>query len=183
MKLIPLKSLISSVLLIACSNQLQAASFIQTSGPNWEVGIGSYAMVIDDDNEREELAGGSALASFIFNDYFAVRGVYYSVKNDSNRSFDLSGYEMNAYMGTGLKSTGFKAYGGFGFYKETLENGNTDEDISGAQLSGGIGYNWSNVALDLTMSARTVGDYADYFDEDDDDVTAVSGLLSVAFRF
>jgi len=183
MNLTSLKTLISGVLLLTCSNQLQAASFIQTSGPNWEVGIGSYAVVIDDDNEREELAGGSALATFIFNDYFAVRGVYYSVKNDSDSSFDLSGFEMNAYMGTGLQDRGFKAYGGLGFYKETLDYRNIDEDISGAQLSGGIGYNWSNVALDFTMSARTVGDYADYFDEDDDDVTAVTGLLSVAFRF
>jgi len=183
MKISIAKVLILSTVLLLTTAQVYATSFLQTSGTNWEIGVGSYAVVIDDNSKREEFGGGSLLATFIFNHHFSIRGQYYSVENDDRDYLDLSGYEVNAYIGVGLQREGFKAYSGVGFYSETLKNRNLDTDVSGAEIAGGIGYNWRHISVDFAISLRTVGDYADYFDEDDDNVTAAAGVLSVAYRF
>jgi hypothetical protein len=175
--------LFSSAFILLISTPAYSASFLQASGKNWEIGVGSYAVIVEKNNEREEFGGGSFFASLIFNDHFSIRGSYYSLENTDRDYLDLSGYEVNAYMGEGLQSTGLKAYAGVGLYSETLTYRSTDNDISGAQISGGIGYNWSNISLDFTVSVRTVGDYADYFDKDEDSVTAAGGSLSIAYRF
>ena len=64
-----------------------------------------------------------------------------------------------------------------------MEADGFDENFSGAQISGGIGYNWQKVSLDFTLAIRTAGDYADMLDEDEDDVVAASGSLNIAYRF
>jgi hypothetical protein len=176
---------ISILFILLFSTQSQASNFIKTNGKNWQVGVGGYAVVVDGYNDRNELSGNSLSVAFVLNDYVAVKGQYYSIDNEESKSynFDLSGYDVNAYFGNNLQSNGFKYYSGIGFYKETLGYSSGDEDIIGAQISGGIGYNWSHVSLDLTLSYRTVGDYADYFDEKDDNVTAMSSSLTVAYRF
>jgi len=176
---------ISILFILLFSAQSQASNFIKTNGKNWQVGVGGYAVVVDGYNDRNELSGNSLSVAFVLNDYVAIKGQYYSMdtEEDKSYSFDLSGYDVNAYFGNNLQSNGFKYYSGIGFYKETLEYSSGDEDIIGAQISGAIGYNWSHVSLDLTLSYRTVGDYADHFDDDDDGVTAMSSSLTVAYRF
>ena len=174
--------LIANVLILFISNQAYSANFIKTNGKNFEIGIGGYAVVIDS-QDRNEFGGNSLSAAFVFNDFVAIRGQYYSVEHDKRDYFDLTGFDVNAYFGKGLQSRGFKIYSGLGFYKETLEYRNITEDITGAQISGGIGYNWPQVSLDLSISIRTVGDYADYFDSNKDDVAAASSSLIIAYRF
>lgn len=88
-----------------------------------------------------------------------------------------------AFYVTGLLSEGFKAYIGSGFYSETLEIGSFDEDFSGAQINGGIGYNWEQVSLELSIGIRSTGDYEGFVDDSGTDVTAVSSALTVSYRF
>jgi len=180
-------TVVASLATLLFSAQAYSTNFINTNKANWEIGIGGYAVVIDEDRSQnqDELGGNSLSATFVFNDFLAIKGQYYSLDNEDDRShkFDLSGYDVNAYFGENLQSKGFKYYMGIGFYKETLEYSSGDEDITGAQISGGIGYNWSHVSLDLTLSYRTVGDYAAFLDEKDDNVTAMSSSLTVAYRF
>jgi hypothetical protein len=176
-------ALIFNILILFISNLAYSANFIKTNGKNFEIGIGGYAVAIDNGQDRNEFGGNSLSAAFVFNDFVAIRGQYYSVEHDKREYFDLTGFDVNAYFGKGLQSRGFKVYSGVGFYKETLEYNNITENITGAQISGVIGYNWSQVSLDLSISLRTVGDYADYFDSNKDGVTAASSSLSIAYRF
>jgi len=174
---------ISILFTLLLSTQSQASNFIKNYGKNWQVGVGGYAVVVDGHNNRNELGGNSLSVAFVLNDYVAVQGQIYSIDNDESYNFDISGYDINAYFGNNLHNNGFKYYSGFGFYKETLEYSSGDDNITGAQVSGGIGYNWPYVSLDLTLSYRSVGDYADYYNEDNNNVTAMSSSLTVAYRF
>ena len=152
--------LILSLFILLFSTQAYSTNFINTNGENWEVGVGGYAVGIDDSRDQNSLSGNSLSVAFAFNDYVAIKGQYYSLNHEESYSdsFDLSGYDVNAYFGDNLQSNGFKYYSGVGFYKETLEYSTGDVDVTGAQISAGIGYNWSHVSLDFTISVRTVGD-------------------------
>ena len=59
-----------------------------------------------------------------------------------------------------------------------------DESFNGLQLSGGLGYNWDAVAIDLVIGIRQVGDYDDLANTVGLTAdAAVSSNLSVSFRF
>ena len=149
----------------------------------WSVGISSYALIIDSDYYGADDFIGFAISSdYAISDNFAIRGAYYSLEHEDFSEIEVNGFEFLGYYGTGLMSQGFKAYIGGGLYTETLEaSGGLDEDFSGVQLNGGIGYNWESVALDLSTGIRTTGDYEDFYDGDDLIVT--SGSLTLSFRF
>lgn len=53
------------------------------------------------------------------------------------------------------------------------------------QINGGIGYNWSPVAVDLVLGVRSAGDYADMIEKAgvSGEVVAVSASLLVCARF
>ncbi len=156
----------------------------QQSNGKFSAGVGSYALVVEADGYSEDqFAGFSVFGDYAFNDHFSLRGQYYSVEHDDFSELEASGLEANAYFGTGLASNGFKAFIGGGFYSEEMEADGFDENFFGAQISGGIGYNWQKVSLDFTLAIRTAGDYADMLDEDEDDVVAASGSLNIAYRF
>lgn len=154
---------------------------------HWQVGIGSYALTIEVDDSyndsEDDFVGGNFSVAYAFTDSFSVRGQFYALEHDDFSEIEVSGAEFNAYYGTGMLNEGFKAFIGGGFYTETLEFESVDEDFSGVQLSGGVGYNWEHVSLDFALSLRSVGDYADFADVDDDDTTAAAGSLNLSYRF
>jgi len=167
-------------------------STVNTSTPsqkNWNIGLGSYASTISVDgsysNEDIEFSGLNFTGSYAFSDNFAVRASYFSLENDDYSSFDSKGFDVVAYYGTGLATNGFKAYVGGGLYTDTWSDQNEEEDFSGFQINGGIGYSWSPIALDLVLGIRSAGDYADLIEEagGEGDVVAVSASLLVSARF
>lgn len=147
------------------------------------IGIGTYSMtlaytdpfVIDD-----EFSGTGLTVSYASTDHFLIRGTYYSLSHDIISELDVSGADVTANFGRGLSSEGFKAYFGAGFFNETWSIFGFDESFSGIQLNGGIGYNWENVSLDLTLGLRETSDYDQltFFD-----MTAVSTSLLLTARF
>ena len=150
----------------------------------WSVGIGSYATVISVDeygSEDDEFTGGSITVRYAATENIALSAVFYGLEHEDVSAIEVSGIDLLVYAGNNFMSEGFKYYGGVGFYSETLEVGSFEEDFSGFQLNGGIGYNWEHVALDLTLGIRSTGDYEDFTDASD--VTAVSSSLSLAYRF
>ncbi|KGJ92193.1 outer membrane beta-barrel protein [Thalassotalea sp. ND16A] len=152
---------------------------------HWNVGVGTYALVIDDEDEGDDDFTGFGLsATYAFSDKVAIRGEYYSLEHDDESKLEVSGFDLVAYYGTNLMSPGFKAYIGGGVYSESLEYSSfdVDEDFSGVQLNGGIGYNWEMVSLDFVLGLRSVGDYED-FAGDSADLSAATSSLIISARF
>lgn len=187
MKKSMLSTVISGALLLTFSSQLLAVESSYDDEKPMTIGVGTFAVVFDaedDDHGEDEFAGVNLSATYAINDHMAIRAQYYRLEHDDLNDLDLKGFEANIYGGTGLLTEGFKAYGGGGLYSEKLAyNSYVDESFSGVQFSGGIGYNWPHLALDFGVSVRSVGDYADFVGEDEDDVVAVSSSLTLAFRF
>jgi len=156
---------------------------------HWNIGIGSYATTISVDGHYNdidrEFSGLNFAGSYSFSDNFALRANYFSLENDDFSSFDSKGLELVAYYGTGLATNGFKAYIGGGLYTDEWSYKSDTEDFSGFQVNGGIGYNWSPVAVDLVLGVRSASDYADMIERtgESGDVTAVSASLLVSARF
>jgi hypothetical protein len=150
---------------------------------HWSVGAGTYVVTIAFDNSEDDSFGGGALsATYAFNDNFAIRGNLFSLEHEDFSDVELTGFEMLAYYGTGLATKGFKAYVGGGLYNESIEANYFDEDFTGVQISGGIGYNWESLSLDFSLGLRSTGDYEDIFD-DGEEVSVASGALVLAYRF
>ena len=154
------------------------------------IGIGTYSLSIAYDNSLvgsdDELGGFGLSALYAFTNNFAIRGEYYSLEHDDFSDLDVSGIDIVAYFGTNLASHGFKAYIGGGLFSETWESGPVEEDFSGIQINGGIGYNWDVVALDFVLGIRDPSDYEDFVLDVGGittDAAAVSGSLILSARF
>ncbi|KGJ88080.1 hypothetical protein ND16A_2633 [Thalassotalea sp. ND16A] len=155
----------------------------------WNVGIGSYATTINVDgnhgDEDLDFSGLNLAGTYAFNDNVAIRAGYYSLDFDDDSELESSGLDLLAYYGTGFATEGFKAYIGGGFFTDTWEAEGEDEDFSGIQLNGGIGYNWEFVSLELMLGIRSADDYADFIEDlgGNGDVTAISSSLLLSARF
>ena len=156
---------------------------------SWNIGLGSYANTINIDSsyrdEDIEFSGLTITGSYSFSDNVAVRASYFSLENDDISAIESKGLDLVAYYGTGLATNGFKAYVGGGVYTDTWSAFGDDEDFSGFQINGGIGYNWSPVAIDLVLGVRSASDYADLIEDGggEGEVMAVSASLLVSARF
>ncbi|MDN3652259.1 outer membrane beta-barrel protein [Thalassotalea ponticola] len=151
---------------------------------SWAVGIGSYGLTIEpDDNDyaEDEFYGYNLSLTYASVDHIAVRAALYDTEHDDLSDLELSGLELQLLAGTGLRNNGFKAYGLLGFYSETMELASFEEDFSGFQLGGGIGYHWPQVSLDLSVAFRSTSDYEDFAELND--VMATSSSLNIAYRF
>lgn len=150
---------------------------------HFSVGIASHATVISDDFEDLDFSGFALFGTGAVNDNVGFRLTYAKQSWDDNSDLKLDALEGSLIAGTGLATTGFKAYGSLGFYSETLKaNGASgDVDFSGAMFGGGIGYNWSPVSLEFWINVRSTDDYEDF--SGSSDVTAVSGGLGLSARF
>ena len=152
---------------------------------HWQVGLGIYDFTLAYDNTSDdEFSGGAISASYAASDNLAFRGTIFSLEADEYSNVDGSGYDLVVYGGTGLLTQGFKIYGGGGLFKDTWEASGWEESFSGLQLSGGLGYNWDVVAIDLVIGIREVSDYEDLAITGGAIVgTALSSNLSVSLRF
>ena len=149
---------------------------------HWNIGAGTSALAIDWDGMKGDTFSGFALSTvYAFDDNFAIKGQYYQLNKKIRSGFDVSGVEATAYYGTGLATQGFKAYLGGGFYLENIDFYNLEDDIWGTQITGGIGYNWRNISLELSLNVRSTGDYEDFSGYND--VTTLSSSLILSYRF
>ncbi len=184
-----MKTKLQSVLIII-SLVISLNATAEETQKKFTIGLGTYALNISYDNALvgtdDELSGLGLSASYAFSNQFAVRGEYYSLEHNDFSIIDVTGIDLVAYIGTRLATQGFKAYIGGGIYSETWEVGPIEEDFSGVQLNGGIGYNWDVVALDLALGIRDTNDYTDFIIKNrgiNTDATAISGSLILSARF
>lgn len=156
----------------------------------FNIGIGTYASVIayDDATLKDDEFSGAALSfTYAFTDQFAARATLFSLEHDDFSDITSKGYDVLGYLGTGLATHGFKAYIGGGLFKDKWEVGPFSESFSGLQLSGGVGYNWDFVSLELVLGLRSAKDYEDSFNNSifysDVSAAAVSSSLLLSARF
>jgi hypothetical protein len=155
----------------------------------FNVGIGTYALKVAYDGPYlldDDLSGIGISVSYAFSDQFALRGEYYTLDHDDISALDDTGIDLVIYFGTGLATHGFKAYIGGGIFNETWELLGYEEDFSGLQINGGIGYNWDPVALDFVLGIRDSSDYEDFIQRAlfiNVDAAAISGSLILSARF
>lgn len=173
---------------------LLSLSFNSLAGPDgaikpFTIGAGTYASVIAYDDaylKDDELAGLALSFGYAVTDNIAFRGTLFSLEHDDLSSLESKGYDLLAHFGTGLATHGFKIYGGVGLFSEKWELGSVSEKFNGLQLSGGLGYNWDHVALDLIIGLRGASDYEEVVNQVTPynvSAAAASGSLLLSFRF
>jgi len=97
-----------------------------------------------------------------------------------------NGFDLLAYYGKGFTKLGLKAFFGGGIYNESWKLPGFSDDFNGLQFSGGIGYNWDAVSLDLTLAIRESGDYDKLIQNNlglNLDPVAFSSSLTLSARF
>ena len=155
----------------------------------FSLGLGLYRSVISVDDSQyanDELSGIGLSVAYAISDQFGLRGTYFSLEHDDFSAIDSTGFDIVAYLGTGLDSNGFKGYVGGGFFKDKWQAGGFSESFSGLQLNGGLGYNWQSVSLDFILGIRDAGDYEDFVNEvfgDNVTAAAVTGMILLSARF
>ncbi len=156
----------------------------------FSIGLGTYALKLaysDASIGDDDFSGFAISAAYAFNDNVAIKGAYYSLEHDEVSELEAKGLDLVVVAGTGLATQGFKIYGGGGFFNETwtLSGFSEDENFSGFQLAGGLGYNWDVVSVDLSVAIRSASDYADFVERlgGTGSITAVAGALTVSARF
>jgi len=178
-------TLITSSIIIAALtfSNIAAANDSSKKTKQLSVGIGSYALMIDQDKLGEEDFSGNSLSiTYAFSDKMAMNIQPYSLEHDDASDIEISGFDMSVYYGTGLASKGFKAYIGVGLYNETRKFESVEEDFSGVQLSTGFGYSWNKISLGLHIGIRSTDDYEELANNDDK-ITAISSSLVLEYRF
>lgn len=182
---------------------LPMATMAETSH---QVGLSSYALAADggtliignfEADLTVETSGAALMYTGAPSDNAAIRFAYYSLDVDKISDIqvdggDVKGYDLQLLLGTGLNSTGFKAYFAPGYFSETVSFDGVDaeRDFSGLQLGLGFGYNWEAVSLELWANWRDGKDYDEFLAEfvpeelaDELDTKVASAGLSVSVRF
>jgi hypothetical protein len=174
-------------LLILSSNAIAEPD--EAVDKRFSVGIGTYAAKIAYDNSNisdDDFSGGALSFAYAFTDQFALRATFFSLEHNDFSDLKSKGYDLLAYLGTGLATHGFKAYIGGGLFRDKEEFGTYDKIFNGLQLSGGIGYNWDPVSLDLVIGIRDSSDYENFVNTIpgmDISATVVSSSLILSARF
>lgn len=151
-----------TVRLLAIAALLMPLAAFAAQAKNFSLGFGTYALVVAYDNNNytnDELAGLSVSAGYAITDKFGLRATYYTLDHNDIAALDDTGYDLVGYIGGGLQSRGFKAYVGGGVFHESWDYGGVSDSYGGLQISGGLGYNWDSLALDLVGAVREPGDY------------------------
>lgn len=151
-----------------------------------QIYAGSKSLTLSYDNawlENDEVSGYQIGYSRVFQGYFEFRGSYYRLEPDSYSDVTVKGFDLGVVAGN--VGPGFKSYAGAGMFSETWEN-SFSHDFSGIQLIFGIGYNWQEMGLDLTIAYRDAQDYQDFVSSHFDTSTnaaAIASSLNIGFRF
>jgi len=155
---------------------------------HFSVGVASYATTLraetDYGSDDLDFGGFAVFGTGAINDNVGFRLTYADQDSDDDSDLESTAVEGSLIAGTGLATSGFKAYGSVGFFSETWEVSgfSGEEDFSGLMLGAGIGYNWSPVSLELWVNLRDASDYED-FAGSGVDITAASGGLGLSARF
>lgn len=172
---------ISTVAAVSAFTLLIATSSALAAEKRYSVGGGIYVSTVTASGYADDdFAGVTLTGTAAFNNHFGIRLNLFSLEHDDVSGLDSSGYDILALAGYNLANNGFKFYGGLGVFHDKLKYAGFSENFNGPQLNLGLGYNWSQVALDFSVSFRNSKDYEDFFGVSTD---ASSGLLSLAYRF
>ena len=153
------------------------------------LGFGIYNSTIAFDSpgfEDDELSGIGFSLGYSISDQFALRMTYFSLEHDDFSDIDSTGFDLTAYLSSGLASYGFKAYVGGGFFNDKWKLGGFSETFSGLQFNGGIGYNWEAVSVDFILGIRDASDYEDFANDafgTNASAGAITTLLMLSARF
>lgn len=141
----------------------------------------------------DNFSGLGLFGSYTFTDNFFVTGNYYSLDHEDTSSVNDQGLEFIFYGGAGLTTTNSaKLYAGLGYYSGTFSVSSYEKDVSGLILSGGIGYNWEQFAVDFVIGFRDSNGYEDALIETydligytitDADISSTTVDLKASFRF
>jgi hypothetical protein len=174
--------ILSLVFLWANANADSAA---KDSEKPYTVGISRYYSTIDAGSlGSEDFSGFSISGAQNFTDNISVRLTYFSLEHDDFVYIDSEGYDVVIHFGTGLRSLGFKAYIGGGYFNVTVSSGQLKGSASGLQVNGGLGYNWDKIALDFILSVRDADDFQDLVSPPNNvSVDLYSGSLLLSYRF
>lgn len=164
------------------------ADSINSGAKPFSIGIATYATTIAYDNslyDDDEFSGMALSFAYAFNDSLAFRGTFFSLEHDDFSDLESSGYDLLLHFGTGLATTGLKAYIGGGLFKDQWELYSLEETFNGFQLSGGVGYNWEPVSLDFVLGIRDASDYENFVNGPftNTSAAAVSASLILSVRF
>lgn len=184
-------SFIVSTILVSL---LVFSNITKADEPNpFSIGVGAYAFSLASDSTASadyDFSGFNIAAAYAFNNHFQIRGTYFTLENDDLSAIESTGYDLMAYGGTGFSESGFRGYGGAGFYSDEWSFAGLDETYTGFQAGGGIGYNWGSVALDLVLTLRQAEEYEDiilassyYSGSYVTTYIAMSGNLTVSYLF
>lgn len=180
-QLIPLVILITFLLALTMPFSAYSQSFNKN-----QFFIGSKALSVAYSSvwlSNEELSGYQIGYSRVFQRYFEIRGSYYNLDHTSYSDITIHGFDLG--LVAGKVTSGFKAYGGAGFFSETFLN-SSSYDFSGFQLIGGLGYNWPSIGLDFIIALRNASDYESFalsYYGIDTEAAAASASLNLGFRF
>jgi hypothetical protein len=170
-------------LFFLCANA-SAESADDDSEKSYTVGVSRYVSTIDADFNRD-FSGFAVSAAQNFTDNYSLRFTYYSLESDDLVFIDSEGYDIVFHFGIGLRTRGFKAYIGPGYFKDNVSGCAICGSASGLQVNGGLGYNWDKVALDFILSIRDASDYQDAFSPPPNNISVdvYSGSLLLSYRF
>lgn len=180
-----MKYSISFLVLLVLSFNAQARYDEYVEKP-FNVSLGAYSMVISDDNDDAEFTGFSLSFGYTISDQYALQGTFFALENNDFSEDTSTGYDLLAYIGTGLAGQahgGIKAYIGGGVYNDKQKfEGLGSRIFNGLQLSGGLGYSWPKVSLDLVVNLRDSGDYEDFAGAGAD-ISVVTSSLQLSYKF
>jgi len=185
------KTVLASILLASLTAfNAHAEEPVAQQEKKFSIGLGTYSLILDHDSSgtKDDKFYGAALnAGYAFTDNFAIKGAYYYMEHDDFSDLEVEGIDLAVVAGTGLATEGFKIYGGVGLFSEKwkVKGLSGNEKFSGAQLVGGLGYNWEVVSLDFSVGIRDSSDYEDFAKKlgSNSDITAVSAALTLSARF
>jgi len=177
------KSLV--VLAIIAATSVSGAALADVQERKFSVGVSSYATSVDFPQGTDDASGIGLTATAVFNTlgvgHLGLMANYAAMEHDQVNAIDVTNVDASLIWGKNLATEGFKFYVGGGFFSEKWEAGNLlNETFSGVQLTGGIGYNFDRIALDLFVNARPGSGYK--FQGTEADGAATAGL-SISYRF
>jgi hypothetical protein len=155
---------------------------------HFSLGISHYRETIatsDSDVEDNVFSGTALTISYSFSDHMRISSSIFKTEHEDNSSWKSDGYDILLHFGTGLATKGFKAYGGFGLFKDKWTLSSFSESRSGIQGGGGIGYNWENISIELTINLRQVSEYEEFIERTNSSGVGFVGseAISMSFRF
>ena len=175
----------SKIVIAAVSAALfSSAAVADTQERKFSVGLTSYATTIDFPQGEDDASGIAVTAMGAFNPvglgHIGFIANYAVMEHDTFSMIDITSIDASLIWGRNLTLPGFKFYVGGGFFSEKWKAGNFNQTFSGGQLTGGIGYNFDRVGLDLFVNARSGDSYEVMGTKAD---SAASAGLSISYRF